>query len=428
MRLSCDYNTLVSSLSLVSGVVEDALVQEDSKNIIFQLSEKNDTKVVKIIGATSQLIYRDSMPDDKFTLDLEDSDYKDDGYSYFQLKSKDLISFLNSYKSLRRTYVEEVIFEKERGKIKCVVVERNNEPSENEAVEMRGNGTYDAFMEKRISSQWMFDEPPLKPTVLPLINMTIEDSELVDIPKQYIKMIISNLLPNMENSTGAYGTMVFGENHVVIFNKAFNTVMNNFDPVNKIFSGMSLTYRFVNFINKVILANIEDDMDSVQVCKSDRFICIKSDSVESFINYSTKMTPYQALIDAYSKESFIELDRMYIKDVLKRFSLVHESIEVCIDVENNCLELKNTKFSQSVDYLSSKNIDSYAGLKFKIQPDILNSAIIGDDNSMIGVDEDGNLINTSVFLNICSGTTKERNIIFNDNSEVWFSLVRTRTY
>ena len=124
MKFSCKYNELLTNLKDVSSVVEDSLSSDDLKNIIFKFIKCEDRIRVKLIGINQLITFRRSLEDECYTAELDDSEFNDKGIFYIQLKSKELLSFLDSYKGLRKTHVEEVTFENlDSMNIKCSILE-----------------------------------------------------------------------------------------------------------------------------------------------------------------------------------------------------------------------------------------------------------------------------------------------------------------
>lgn len=163
MRFSCNYNKLLGHLQNVANVVEDSLSSEDDKNIIFQFKQTEEGQVVKLVGISLQVIFREELPAEDYDLTLGADEVDQNGFAYMQLKSKDLLAFLNSYKSVRRTKVNDVILEPANGKIKCTVTESPIVSDEELSLDpLAGDRT--------MFSQWMFSNIPIKPNKLPLLT------------------------------------------------------------------------------------------------------------------------------------------------------------------------------------------------------------------------------------------------------------------
>ena len=245
MRFSCRYDVLLSNLQDIANVVEDALANEDDKNALFKFSRTAEGTTVKLIGISPVITFRRDLNPSDYQLTLEDADVDANGVMFMQIKSKELLAYLNSYKSIRKTTVDEVIFEPERGKIKCTVIEIPR-LSDDEIKAIEEEKLYNPDIrdprDERYVSHWMFDNVMIKPNKLPNINLAAPETELSTIPSVAMMMYTSSLLPIMENSTALYGHMEFDKGHVVAFNKAFTTIMANIMDGN-VFDGLKLSYR-----------------------------------------------------------------------------------------------------------------------------------------------------------------------------------------
>lgn len=423
MRFSCDYNTLLNNLTDISNVVEDALANEDDKNAIFQFKKDGDNVSVKLIGISPVITFRRELEPSSYNLTLEDTDVDVNGIMYMQLKSKELFGFLNSYKSIRKTKVDEVIFEPERGKIKCTVIESAN-LTQQEIEALEESLIYNPEMRdprtETYASHWVFDNIAIKPVKLPLINMEVP-TETVSVESAKLLLYTSSLMPLLENSTSLFSYIQFDSKCVVAFNKAYATIMRNVID-GDIFDGLRLSYRAINFVEKILCISEE-----LQIAKTDRHIYFRTDTSEAFIIYDTKLAPYQGQLALFNKNSYVRIDRIYFKDVLKRLSLMSDSVEVDIRATDGTVTVKNSKFSQDVPITGCVGMDDSVSVKFKIMPDILNKSIIGADEKFVSED---NPDSADIFVCLCKDQVNPRNnfVAFTDSTGGWFSLVNVKVY
>lgn len=429
MRFSSKYDELIANLNDLASVVEDSLSSDSVKNIVFKLTKGNETEPSRVcmIGINQFITFKRFMHEDSVQVTLEDGECDSNGVMLFQLNCKELRSYLDSYKSLRRTYVEEVIFEPSHGKIKCTVIEKNSYTQE-QITEMQNAGQ-DELLDHEIHSYWHFSNIPIDRSVMNAIGYTAPETELTQLQSVNITMYTATLLPIMQNGTNLYSYMMFDDEHVIAFAQAYTVVMNNQITEGGIFTGLRLQYRAIAFLNKVICND-----EVIQVAKTDRHIYIKTDLSEAFILYDTTMPAYQAQLDLFKKDHVVTVDRLYLKDVLKRLSLENDSIEVGIKAGENKISLSNSKFGQDIDIVYKRGFDEFESIKFRVMPEVLNKAIIGDDSKFtydtMQDPDSGEEINVphghEVFLYYCHN---ERNkaVVFSDVSSMWFSIVRVKT-
>ena len=416
MKFSCKYNELLTNLKDVSSVVEDALLSDDLKNIIFKFIKCEDRIRVKLIGINQLITFRRSLEDECYTAELDDSEFNDKNIFYIQLKSKELLAFLDSYKGLRKTHVEEVTFENlDAINIKCSILEKDNDTG------------------VPYISSWVFNNIGIKPNMIGAIELAEPETELNCIPCANILVHTRNLVPIMQNGTNLYSNMQMDSSHVVAFNPAYTTIMTNMMNIGDVLSGLKLSYRGVSFMDKILcsdpyndeehvkfneLSGLDEPYDYVKIAKTATHIFFRTKNSEAFVLYDTKLANYETTAKMFVKDHAIVIDRIYLKDILKRLSLINDMIEFNIKCTDNCVELKNSKYSQDIPILQSKGLEEYQNIKFKIMPDVLNKAIIGDDAEF----------SDSTFVYFCPQPNGSAMIVFADDSGTWFSIVKVKTY
>lgn len=413
MKLICtNYDNLISSLTAVSSVVEDTLVPEDMKNIIFDLEKSEQGNKLTLFGATQLLTYKKFINPEVYELDMEDVTTD---RIYLQIKAKELLGFLNTYKTLSRTVVDSVSFEiNARGRIECTVVEKDKKNQEQE-----GSFLSDEDLGiKTYSSKWVFDNVPIKKNIMPFITQKAPEGDLTTIPTRNLKLYTKNLLPILQNGTNIYSYLIFDKDYVVSFHNAFTTMMISTVSENDVLSGLRLPFRAINFLDKVICADIES---VVEIAKDEMYLYFKNEDCEAYLKYDCKLANYKEYINLFDKTNGIVLNRFYFKDVLKRLSLVNDAIEFKINIADSRVTLSNSKFTQEIDMENKKGFEGVDTITFNILPEVVNKAIICDDvANMSAIDGSDN-----VFVYYL----REKNIItFSDSTGSWFSTVRVKAH
>lgn len=400
MRLSCQYAELFSNLNDVATVVDDAMSSEDAKNIIFQFGANG---VVTLIGLSQLITFKRRLPLGSYQLTRNEGEAE-----FMQIKSKELLGFLGSYKSIRKTTVDEVIFEfTERGGIKCTVVELLQ-------VE-EGMGAEP----ERYFSSWVFTNIAIKPNLLPIINIAPPQGTLTYISRQAFETHTKNMFPIMQNGTTLYSYMMLDKDYAVVFNAAFTVLMRNVIGEGGILTGLKLPYKVVSFVDKLI-----GNVDSVGVARMERHIYMGTDDSDAFLIYDTTLAPYQTLVDAFKKEHVVTTDRVYLKDVIKRLSLVNESIELSVHADSKYISLRNSKFSQDIAINYVRGMEEVPKVTFKIMPEVLDKAIIGSDDAFVNPSVP---YGSDVFIYYCPNGANSV-IIISDASGMWFSVIKVKVY
>ena len=413
MKFSCNYDVILSNLLDVANIVDDSMLADALKNVILKFTKNSDNTVnCSFIGSNTSVLYRKHLKADEFECELDDSELSN-GALYLQIRNKEVLNFLNAYKNLRRTYVDKVLLEYKLGdiKLKCVVIEKELAQDADGQMGFMDEGVSQSSA-KEFRGQWMFDLIPVKTNMMAMINMELPSEGFSTVDGQVLSIYTTNLYPLLESDVTVYGQMIFDENVVLVFNKSFNTIMPN--RLGNVLSGLTLSYKAVSFIDKIICLN-----EHIDICKTDTNIIFKTDVSETYIKYSTKLPNYQTVLElAKNKDSYIKIDRVLLKDVIRRFNLVQEPIKFTVDLDTKNLVLRNSKFEQVLDILEDVNMSEVAQ-HFDIPSSVVNKAILNNND----------FDNSEVYI-YCSPVENTKNImiIFADDSKSWKSVLRTRVY
>ena len=411
MRLGFNYDNLLTNLVDVSNVVADSLVPEDMRNIIFRVTANS----VTLIGATPIITFKKELPLEDVTIDISGDTINEDGELYLQIKAKELLDFLNTYKSTKLTVIDEVILEYgiSDKKLKCTVVESTKTESEFDEV-------------KSFSSQWIFDNTPIKPNVMPYVKLALPDeASMQDLPFSAFSIHTKQLLPILQSGTTSYSYIMFDKHYAFSLHSAFTMFMiNQTEQYTDVFAGVKFSQRIVNFIEKIASTSAED---TIKVAKDDNYIYIRTNTKgDIYIRYDNKIVEYKQYLNMFKKDNCVVLNRFYLREVLKRLSLINDSIEFSIKPHENIITLKNSKFTQDIELINKKGFEGVDKVTFKIMPDVLNKAIICDDlNEAAGSD--------TVYIYYCNNGGNNSQIFFSDSLGVngenaWLSFVRVKTY
>lgn len=426
MRLSCQYDILLNVLQDVASVVEDVMADAETQNIIFRFTlDENGTPGIKMVGYSPTLIYKRVFGDDDcYSLSVEPTDVKDNGVGYLQIRSKDLIGFLSSYKSLKRTRVKEVIFEPVRDKIKCTVLECPIISAEKQQ-EIQENRDYDPeyidpIEEQEYVSQYMFTSIPMKPNIIQRIEYEAPEEGYQELEDADLKVYTETMFKNLENINGLYGTMCFLGSHVGVSTRSFTSVMMNFtvkDGENSVFQDMGLPYKALSFIDKIVCR-----CRYFKVAKTPTKLFFQLDTGEACVDYITKgIKGFDTQRSLFKKDSFFVLDKLYFRDILKRLALSDSSIKFCVHAADGKLSVGNDVYSQDIEFMSSHNIDQYENIHFDVMPKNADAALL--DTEKFLPDED------DMYVYLCASDRKDQvYVCFADKRALWFSMLKTKVY
>lgn len=394
MKLVMNFNKILENLDYVSTVVEDKLLDESLRNIIFKLTETG----VSLIGYSSISICKTHLQQGDFEVSFNEGDLEN-GVAYMQLKSKELSNFLGTFKTLKTTKPVAVEFETFRNKVRLTVVEEFLNSEEGEAP-------------KTQKSVWMFDNLEVKPNVLKEIG--VEVGEGTSVSSLDILLCVNSLSPLVSDEGGNSlpSRLNFAEDYVVAVPGTFASLFRNELP--EAFKGITLGYSALNFLRKILMSN-----EVVTISRSEIYLTISTGTSDAFLRYQTKIPNTELYLRNYKKDHAVVVDRLYLRDVLKRLSIVNDNALIEVDTANNVLKLKNSKFSQDVPLLAQKGMEGLPSVSFKLATAIFNKAIIGDDS--VFAPEGG-----EVRMYITPLSPSGYVICFSDATDLWFSAVQVR--
>ena len=450
MRLSCKYNALMSALSSVSLIAEDALSHEDMKNIIFRLTPNS----CHLVGINALVVYKKTIDPSTYSIEFDENDLGDNQVYYFSLKSKELMSFLGTFKTLNKTVADEVTFQSINGKIRTSVFELPKDAvSKDEPQDISMSGGVAITVQdssvsapaapvendvKPIVSYWMFDSLPIKPVYIPDIELVYKEDGGFTTKTDIIQFYVSTLLPILQTSGNSlYSKMFFTDEIVMVFNTAFTVLMSNgasnifgddksapspLPPIPSVLKNLCLPYRVVSYLRDIISST---DEISINKMENDLRIGLSVDGdFSAFIKYEPKTAEYTPYLERFQKTNGLILDRLYFRDVLKRLSLTGDNIMFNFNVTGGVITVSNTRFTQDIVPLKVKGFEGITEIKFKIMPDVLNKAIIGDDRG-IASDSTGGF-DTMVFLYLTPTDKGDYILNIADSTGVWFSTANIR--
>lgn len=345
MKAKVSYSELSSVLGYVNTILSDKTVDDKMKNVIF-LVEKDE---VTVVGYSALTFARTRLND----VETEGVDESWD----FQVKSAELNKIIASYNSLYKTKVDYIEFEKNtaNNKIRVIVHE---EAIKEEDARLAQTGRFN------------LDSIPILDAVNKEIHMEFP-SEPDSILSGDLLLYIDSLFPLMSNdSSNSLGSKLnFSNDYIFVTTSYISSFFANKLPDS--FKGLTLGYSSVNFLKKLC-----DGAESIDVQRIDRYLCIQSGMTEAFLKYQNVRVRHEMYVNRMSTENGIVLDRLYLKDVLKRMMV--SSQDGVAQMKELGLEVSNDGFMQVIPVNKKKgDVDN---LKFKLSVPVLVKTIIGDDS------------------------------------------------
>lgn len=375
MKVSVDFKELSNVLGYVNTVISDKTVDEKLKNVIFNVKE-ND---VTVIGYTPITFSRTRL-EEAVTEGVSEE------WS-FQVKASELNKFIGCYSNLSKTVVKGVDFVSKDNRIMLVIheeaIEEKDEKLSRSSRYMLNNIAISDFIRKEVTMEF------------PMESDSAMTSDLL--------IYLDSLFPLMD--TGASGKLYFGEEYVFVISQAVSTFFNNRLP--EAFKGISLGYSSVNFLKRLCIGS-----EVVSVHKSSHYLCVQSGLTEAFMKYQGVKVNINVYTSNMNTDNGIVLDRLYLKDVLKRMGV--SSTDCSVSLLDSELYVSNEGFDQSIPLNNMKgNLD---GLKFKISVPLFSKIIVGDDT----------IFAEEIFLYFVKKGPRNYIIYVKDATNSWFSTIQVR--
>lgn len=381
MKLKVSYSELASVLGYVNTILSDKTVDEKMKNVIFAVVNNGAT----VIGY-SPLTFSRTQLNNAETEGIEDGENWD-----FQVKASDLNKIISCYSSLFKTKVDSIEFEKDKTKIKVIIHE--------EAIKEE-----DANLSQ--VSKFSLDNVPIMDSVNKEIHTEFPE-DTSSILSGDLLLYIDSLFPLMTNdsSNSLTSKLNFTKEHIFVMTSYVSTFFVNKLPES--FKDLTLGYSSVNFLKKLC-----DGVDSIDVQRVNNYLCIQSGLTEAFLKYQKVKVKPESTIKRLSKDNGIVLNRLYLKDVLKRMSFSAQ--DGVLQMLEPGLEVSNESFNQIIPILNKKgDVDT---IKFKVSVPMLSKTIVGDDG----------VFPEELYIYFVKTGNNGYSLFVADSTGAWFSTMQVR--
>lgn len=340
-----DYNTLTYLLDNATSVTSDSALKDADKTIFFLIN--NDGESIAV-AKNSDLFIRV-----KFTPEL----VKEAGN--VQLNSSELSKILGTFSSLSRTRVESVEFKVNNSKVQVIV----HEVALDEGYEEFAGDT-----------SYSLDSIKIKEKTLQDISVEFDDENAVDVDSMELDIVLSTLMPIMDSKKGLNNNQIhFASDQIFVMDNRSQVFYKNILP--EVFGNSAFRYTSVAYMRKMIQTS-----NHLRVVISGNKFAIRSENgeIEAYINQLGVRFNYKPTLEGITKENGIVLDRAFLKDIIRRLSIMGSDPKVSIQEDG--VHITTESFSRVIPIMNSKG--NVEGIEFKVNSSLLSSMIIGDDSVM----------------------------------------------
>lgn len=376
MKVALSFDEFTSKMGYMNSILSDKSVEEKLKNLIF-IVEGNE---VRLVAYNAFTFVRSTFEDTE--IDIEGHDKWN-----FQIKASEVNKIISAFSNLYKTQVKRIEFSEEGVRIKLLV----HEVAKDEA---------DSRLNR--DSEFLFESAPLLPKIEEEIKMAFPEN--VDmLSSADMLLYLDSLFPLITNDTAnSLGSKInFADDYVFVVSAAMSSFMVNKLP--EAFHDLCLTYSSSGFLKKM-----SESSENIGVAKIDKYLCIQEGNTEAFMRYQKVKINYSMYVSKRSKDKGFVVDRLYLKDVLKRMSTVEPS--GVFKVEGDELFVSNNNFNQTIPLNNKKEAE---GLSFNIFTSVLEKAILGRDDVFTG----------DLFVYFVD-TVRGYLVFLSDGSGAWFSSIQ----
>lgn len=340
-----DYNTLTYLLDNATSVTSDSALKDADKTIFFLV---NDGEESIAVAKNSDLFIRV-----QFTPEL----VKEAGN--VQVNSSELSKILGTFSNLSRTRVESVEFKVNNSKVQVIV----HEVALDEGYEEFAGDT-----------SYSLDSIKIKEKTLEDISVKFDDENAVDVDSMKLDIVLSTLMPIMDSKKGLNNNQIhFASDQIFVMDNRSQVFYKNILP--EVFGNSAFRYTSVAYMRKMIQTS-----NHLRVVISGNKFAIRSENgeIEAYINQLGVRFNYKPTLEGITKENGIILDRAFLKDIIRRLSIMGSDPKVSIQEDG--VHITTESFSRVIPIMNSKG--NVEGIEFKVNSSLLSSMIIGDDSVM----------------------------------------------
>lgn len=340
-----DYDNLVYLLDNATSVTSDSALKDADKTIFFLIKDEGESIAV---AKNSDLFIRV-----KFTPEL----VKEAGN--VQVNSSELSKILGTFSNLSRTRVESIEFKVHKSKVQVIVHE---------------SALDEDYQDFAGDTSYSLDSINIKEKTLQDISVEFDDENAVDVDSMELDIVLSTLLPIMDSKKGLNNNQIhFASDQIFVMDNRSQIFYKNILP--EVFSNSSFRYTSVAYMRKLVQTS-----NHLRVVISGNKFAIRSESgeIEAYINQLGVRFNYKPTLEKITKENGIILDRAFLKDIIRRLSIMGSDPKVSIQEDG--VHITTESFSRVIPISNSKG--NVEGMEFKVNSSLLASMIIGDDSVM----------------------------------------------
>lgn len=404
MKISLKYEVMDKALNTLMPIINDKLLAEDLKNVTLHI--KGD--VGKLVATSTQItsaVDTDLLEVEFADEDIVEIDSEGRKEAFVQMRAKELDNILSTFKGLKRTKVSKITLNVDET---SVVMDVHEEPIDKEMPNAEKYVRVTKFRLVRLRIRGiLLDE---------IKSVQTKPASNVEIPTGDLLLYVNALLPNIKNEKrDTFNAINYSDNYIYTSSSSYVAVMNNaFEEVGvDCLNGFRLQNSKADFLKSFV-----NDVEKVEFTKSllERggvlLTVVKPGAIATLkCPDMSKVRDISSEISNLSELKGIEVDKIYLLDVLKRVKLSSDIINVEVDTLNRLMKLKSKTVVQELPILSNKGAEGV--YKFTLKVDVVDSLIFAHTNMFDDV-------LTMAFKNEGNTVT----LVCSDSTELWQTVIK----
>jgi len=388
MIISTTLNDLNMALSEVVPVLNDALLQEDAKNILFWVKDK----VVKVI---TNNMYITCVADMSCNLEFAEGELDTEEY-FVMVRAKELQNHINSVSSLKMTKVEKLSFDVRPNEIRLSIYEVAASDEIPNADKLNQVSRF------RLTKCKVVER--IKTELREAMSHIDDKDDYTTINKADVLAPLDALIPAVKKETrdSVQTRITFADDYIYVVPQTYVALMRN--ELDDVFKGFIITNSVAQFMQSFF--NIEDVTEFKKTAVSAGnvvMLILRNSTATAVIKAMDIAKAFNITNQKVMPSNGIAINKAYFLDVLKRISTVGEEISFKIHIKTNdsdtsepYCQIVNKVMNQYIPVVTSKGTGDFS---FMIKPDMLSNISLSYLNDganylflYLGADDSGKTI------------------------------------
>lgn len=383
MKISTSYNGLVTALKEVMPVLDDKLLQEDAKRILFWVTNGK----IKVL---TKNLYTTCIADLEGVITYADNENPAESH-YIQLIAKELNGQMKSVENLKLTKVDRVDLEALDAESRLYIHEVAADPEMENAEKLTQTTKFRLTRLKLGERQKAeFEEASVKAS---------ENAEFITVTKDAIMLYLNALLPGVmsEVRDTVHTRVSFADGFVYVVPQTYALLMKNVLPEGV--SQFVVTNSVAKFMQSFMSIEETTQFRKIENGNNSVTLILKNTTASAVIRAISADKAFNITKQKELPQSGIVVSRVYFSDVMRRINTINAEVTFTIKLSedgNSTCKVQSKAMSQEISVMNTRGTGEFS---FTLKPDMLASLICNHINDggvllyiYLALDENGKVI------------------------------------